>query len=82
MDKAVQLDQTQPPEQAGYVTSAPRPAGATASPRPSVPVTHEQLLRAAIMAARNAASSAADLRRTLDAERSAREERRRQPHHS
>ena len=79
MDKAVQLDQTQTSESTAYATSAPRPAGAAGSPRPSVPVTHEQLLRAAVMAARNAASSAADLRRTFDAERSAREERRRQP---
>jgi hypothetical protein len=76
MDKAVQLDQTQTSESAGYVPSAPRPSGATGSPRPFVPVTHEQLLRAAILAARNAASSAADLRRTFDAERSAREARR------
>ena len=79
MDKAVQLDQTQTSESAAYVTSASRPSGATGNPCPSLPVTHEQLLRAAIIAARNAASSAADLRRTFDAVRSAREERRRQP---
>jgi hypothetical protein len=78
MDKAVQLDQTQPTEPAGYSTNASRPAGAAGSARPSAPVTHEQLLRAAIVAARTAASSAADLRRTLDAERSAREQRRMQ----
>jgi hypothetical protein len=79
MDKAVQFDQTQTSESAGYVTSAPRPAGAAGNPRPFVPVTHEQLLRAAIVAARNAASSAADLRRTFDAERSARAASRGQP---
>jgi hypothetical protein len=73
MKNAAPLEQLPPVEPAHSVGSLSHlaPLGARPTPSPG-PGSHEQLMRAAVVAAMRAAATAAELRRTIDAERSAR----------
>ena len=72
MNNAAHLEQLPLGEPAHSVGSLPHltPVGRSA-PSPG-PGSHEQLMRAAVVAAMRAAATAAELRRSIDAERSAR----------
>ena len=72
MNNAAPLEQlplVEPAHSVGSLSHLAPLGRATPSPRPG---SHEQLMRAAVVAAMRAAATAAELRRTIDAERSAR----------